>query len=106
MEEVLGIHPTAAGFRTATLRPDLAGLAWARGTEPTPHGPIAIDLTPKQTIVTLPAGIELSVLVPISPGHISILLNGKPVPPGPLTEDGTRAIVLLTQPGTYTLEAQ
>jgi len=106
MEEVLGIHPTAAGFRTATLRPDLAGLAWARGTEPTPHGPIAIDLTPKQTIVTLPAGIELSVLVPLSPGHISILLNGKPVPPGPLTEDGTRAIVLLTQPGTYALEAQ
>jgi hypothetical protein len=106
MEEVLGIHPTAAGFRTATLRPDLAGLDWARGTEPTPHGPIAIDLKPTQTNITLPAGVELSVLVPVSPGHISILLNGKPVPPGPLTEDGTRATVLLTQPGTYTLESQ
>ena len=30
----------------------------------------------------------------------------KPVTPGPLTEDGTRATVLLTQPGTYTLESQ
>ena len=106
MEEILGIHPTAAGFHTATLRPDLAGLAWARGTEPTPHGPIAIDLKPTQTTVTLPAGIELSVLVPISPGHSTILLNGKQVAPGPLTEDGTRATILLTQPGTYTLDTQ
>jgi len=106
MEEVLGIHPTAAGFRTATLRPDLAGLAWARGTEPTPHGPIDIDLKPAHTTVTLPAGIELSVLVPISPGDATVLLNGKPVAPGPLSEDGTRATVLLSQPGTYTLETQ
>ena len=106
MEEILGIHPTAAGFRTATLRPDLAGLAWARGTEPTPHGPIDIDLKPTQTNITLPPGIELSVLVPISPGHTTVLLNGKAVTPGPLTEDGTRATVLLTQPGTYTLESQ
>ena len=104
MEEVLGIQPTGAGFRTATLRPDLAGLAWARGTEPTPHGPIAIDLKPAQTTVTLPAGVTLSVLVPVSPRHSSILLNGKPVAPGPLSEEGTRATVLLTQPGTYTLE--
>jgi len=106
MEEILGIHPTAAGFRTATLRPDLAGLTWARGKEPTPHGPIAIDLKPNHTIVTLPAGVELSVLVPISPGHSSILLNGKPVTPSPLSEDGTRATVVLSQPGTYTLETQ
>ncbi|MGP8260202.1 MAG: alpha-L-rhamnosidase C-terminal domain-containing protein [Acidobacteriaceae bacterium] len=105
MEEILGIRPTAAGFRTATLRPDLAGLAWARGTEPSPQGPIAIDLKPNHTTVTLPAGIELSVLVSVSPGHSSILLNGKPVTPGPLTEEGTRATVLLSQPGTYTLEA-
>lgn len=103
MEEILGIHPTAAGFRTATLRPDLAGLAWARGTEPTPHGPIAIDLKPTQTTVTLPAGVELSVLVPVSPEHHSILLNGSPVAPGPLSEEGTRATILLTQPGTYTI---
>ena len=106
MEEILGIHSTAAGFRTATLRPDLAGLAWARGTEPTPHGPIAIDLKPNQTSVTIPAGIELSVLVPISQGHATVLLNGKSVTPGALTEDGTRATVLLSQPGTYTLETQ
>jgi hypothetical protein len=104
MEEILGIHPTAAGFRTATLRPDLVGLAWARGTEPTPHGPIAIDLKPTQTTVTLPAGIELSVLVPISTGHSTILLNGKPITSGPLSEDGTRATVLLNQTGNYTLE--
>jgi hypothetical protein len=104
MEEILGIHPTAAGFRTATLRPDLAGLAWAHGSEPTPHGPVDIDLKPAQTTVTLPAGIELSVLVPVSPGHSSILLNGKPITPGALAEDGTRATVLLTQPGTYSLE--
>jgi hypothetical protein len=106
MEEILGVHPTAAGFRTATLRPDLAGLAWARGTEPTPHGPIVLDLKPTQTTVTLPAGVELTVLVPVSPGHSSVLLNGRLAPPSSLSEDGTRATVLLTQPGTYTLESQ
>jgi len=106
MEEILGIHSTAAGFRTATLRPDLAGLAWARGTEPTPHGPIAIDLKPTQTTITLPAGIELSVLVPISPGHSTVLLNGNQVTPGPLSEDGMRASIVLNQPGTYTLQTQ
>ena len=68
--------------------------------------PDAIDLKPAQTTVTLPAGIELSVLVPISPGHSTVLLNGKPVTPSPLSEDGTRATVLLSQPGTYTLETK
>ena len=44
MEQVLGIQPTAAGFHTVTLRPDLAGLTWVRGTEPTPRGPIAVQI--------------------------------------------------------------
>jgi len=44
IEQVLGIQPQGAGFSKVNIRPDLAGLEWARGTEPTPHGPIRVDM--------------------------------------------------------------
>jgi hypothetical protein len=106
MEEVLGIHATGPGFRTATLRPDLAGLAWVRGAEPTPHGPIVVDLKPGQTTVTIPDGVELSVLVPTAAGQTSVLVNGAAVTPGATAEHGTRATVVLNKAGTYTLQAR
>src|ERR1035441_8577459 len=34
MEQLLGIQPTAGGFREVSIRPDRAGLRWARGAEP------------------------------------------------------------------------
>ena len=43
-EQILGIEPQGGGFSKVNIRPDLAGLAWARGTEPTPQGIIRIDL--------------------------------------------------------------
>ena len=106
MEEVLGIHATGPGFRTATLRPDLAGLAWARGAEPTPHGPIAVDLKPGQTTVTIPDGVELSVLLPMAAGQTSVTVNGSAAKPGAMVEQGTRASIVLNKAGTYTLEAR
>ena len=44
MEQILGIQPTAGGFSQVTIRPDLAGLAWAKGAEPTPHGLLKVAL--------------------------------------------------------------
>lgn len=37
-ERVLGVRPTGAGYATAVIAPDLAGLQWAEGNVPTPHG--------------------------------------------------------------------
>ena len=98
-EEVLGIHPTTAGSREVSIRPDLAGLAFARGSVPTPRGPIHIDLTPQRLIITLPPDIQARVAVPYdSSAHV--LFEGQPLPPTP-TVNG-RAQVTLTAPGTYT----
>ena len=59
-EEILGIRPTAAGFKQTTIRPDLAGLAWARGAVPTPNGLIKVDYKAGDTFraaIDLPAGV-------------------------------------------------
>jgi hypothetical protein len=43
MEHVLGISPAAPGFSSVAVRPNLAGLEWARGTFPTPQGIISVS---------------------------------------------------------------
>ncbi len=64
MEHVLGIAPASPGFGTVTVKPHLAGLAYARGTFPTPHGLIEVshergaggEVTTK---LNLPGGVRL-----------------------------------------------
>jgi hypothetical protein len=102
MEEILGIHATAAGFREVTIRPDLAGLKWARGSEPTPRGLITVDVRQESTIVTIPTGTVARVLVPINGSGRAVLSNGRIVASRP-KEDGTRAEVLLEHAGRYEL---
>lgn len=65
MEHVLGIAPASPGFETVTVTPHLAGLSYARGTFPTPHGLIEVshaqsaDGTVKTTLA-LPDGVRLA----------------------------------------------
>ena len=65
MEHVLGIAPASPGFATVTVKPHLAGLTYARGTFPTPHGLIEVthergaDDTIKTTL-KLPDGVRLA----------------------------------------------
>ncbi|THY46729.1 glycoside hydrolase family 78 protein [Aureobasidium pullulans] len=40
---VLGIQPVAPGFREWRVAPQSLGLEWAKGSQPTPFGDIAID---------------------------------------------------------------
>jgi alpha-L-rhamnosidase len=104
MEEILGILPTARGFDAAVIRPDLADLEWAKGVEPTPHGPIRIGLKKNlgvlETTLDLPAGMETQVLLP-SPGPgRQITVNGQPVESTP-AENGTRARIRISAAGHY-----
>ncbi len=39
----LGVRPLTPGFRRALIAPVPAGLTWARGRVPTPHGEIVVD---------------------------------------------------------------
>ncbi len=65
MEHVLGVAPASPGFDTVTINPHLAGLAYARGTFPTPHGLIEVahERGPDgetRTSLKLPDGIRLA----------------------------------------------
>ncbi len=99
-EQVLGIQPTGPGFRTVTLRPDLAGLAWAHGAEPTPRGLLGVDLTPTTLRITLPPGTTARVELPF-PGPI--LHNGRPMQTHPDPTGTGRPTVLLNTPGEHLL---
>ena len=105
-EQVLGIQPQAAGFSEVSIRPDLAGLEWARGAEPTPHGPIKVDLHARgdglDTTLDLPDGITAEVSIPAPKGETSVELNGQTATATP-AENGSRLTVEISKGGHYTL---
>ena len=106
-EQVLGIQPTAAGFREVTIRPDLMGLEWARGAEPTPHGLIKVDLrraSGLEATLDVPDGVDAQVSVPVTKGETSVEVNGQATTGTP-AEDGTRLVIHLTRAGTYKVVA-
>ena len=56
--KILGVTPTAPGYREVAIRPQLGDLAWAKGEIPTPQGLIRVSLTgPTVGEISLPAGI-------------------------------------------------
>ena len=109
VEQILGIEPQGAGFSKVSIRPDLMGLEWARGAEPTPHGPIAVDLrragSDLVTRITLPAGVAAEISLPVPSGATTVHVNGH-LTSGRPTENGTRLVIELNQPGDYELKSQ
>ena len=56
--KILGVTPTAPGYREVMIRPDLGDLTWAKGEIPTPQGLIHVSLTgPTTGEITLPVGV-------------------------------------------------
>ena len=103
MEEVLGIQPLERGFKQVSIRPDLADLQWARGTEPTPQGNIVVSYFADSVLsgeITLPYHLQAFLSLPVSQGQSSVLINGVPTR-GTSSESGTRIVVVLDQPGKY-----
>jgi len=107
-EQVLGIQPRAAGFSQVSIRPDLAGLKWARGAEPTAHGLMKIDLRAAgrglEATLDLPDGVDAAVSMPAPGGGTTIEVNGQPESAQP-AEGGTRLVVHLNRAGSYKLAA-
>jgi alpha-L-rhamnosidase len=110
MEQVLGIQPTGPGFAQTTIRPDLLGLTWAHGAEPTPHGLLQVSLSHKHDehslhmVLDLPSGIDAKVLYPVAPGSGRVLVNGSPATTTP-AENGARLEIELRQGGHYEIQA-
>ncbi len=100
MQEILGIQPTGAGFSKVTIRPDLAGLEWARGAEPTPRGLVRVDVARDSVRVSLPADTVATISLPFSSNQGGVLQNGQPVS-ATAAEGGARSIVTLRAAGDY-----
>lgn len=64
----LGVSPMEPGFGKALVSPVPAGLTWARGRVPTPHGEIGVDWRLDEDAfelrVTLPPGVEAEIRLP------------------------------------------
>jgi len=88
------------GYKSVVIAPHLAGLDWAKGTVPTPHGVIAISIDKRNGIsLDLPAGVEdASVLLPRDHQGERLYLDTIPVQDDPAL---TSHIIHLTHPGHY-----
>lgn len=102
MSEVLGIQPVAGGFSKVDIRPDLLGLEWARGGEPTPHGLLKVSIRDRghETSIELPPDVEARVSVPVSSPRSQVAINGRRTKSAP-ADGGRRAVVLLSGRGRY-----
>src|ERR1035441_5336958 len=94
MEQILGIQPRGAGFSEVDIRPDLIGLEWAQGGEPTPRGMLKVDISKNgyKTAIDLPSGTVARVSLPVSASGEAISVNGANQT-GEAAEDGKREIV-------------
>jgi len=96
---VLGVQPTAPGFRTWLVAPQPGGLTWAEGQVPTPEGRLTVRWAQR------PATGQFALQVR-APGHTSGTVT-VPVPPSGATvtvrnaENRTRTLVTRTT-GTST----
>src|ERR1017187_695132 len=93
-ENVLGIRDPHDGYKTVTIAPQLAGLDWARGTVPTPHGVISISIDKEKGVaLDLPSGIEKALVrLAVNQPSQHLYLNGVRAP---------AEVVELTHPGHY-----
>jgi hypothetical protein len=105
MEQVLGIQPRGAGFSEVDIRPDLIGLQWAQGGEPTPRGMLKVDIRKDngyKTTIDLPSGTIARVSLPVSGPGEAVTVNGTKQT-GESAESGKRAIVFLRTAGHFEL---
>lgn len=57
---VLGITPATPGFATARVAPRLGDLEWVRGSAPTPHGLVSVDVDADRVRIESPVPIVAS----------------------------------------------
>jgi len=55
----LGVTPAEPGYAVARIAPRLGRLEWAKGTVPTPHGLIAVDVTARTITIDSPVPVIL-----------------------------------------------
>lgn len=98
-EHVLGITPTAPGFHTCQIRPFFGRLKWAKGSVPTPHGPVSVSWTQgahgPSISCAIPKGVAPTLVLP---SQYRYRLEGRPQSPQTAVAPG----VSFTLPGGRT----
>lgn len=109
---VLGVQPTAAGWKTASIRPMTGSLTSAKGSVPTAKGTIEIQWTKPesdaggvvfQLSAELPDGILASVDVPEADDSATVWVNGRQVA---AKRDGPRLKLDQTVRGKVNIEVR
>ena len=101
MEEVLGVKAMEPGFRRTQIRPDLAGLEWAKGGVATPLGSVGVDARDGHYVVTIPAGMEAEVLLPVG----RVKMDGSAMR-AEMVEDGAHQRVVLHHAGKFVFDVE
>jgi hypothetical protein len=75
----LGVTPATPGYAKASVAPRLGRLSWARGSIPTPHGHLAVEVTGDRVIIDSPVPVELDLedqpLRALGPGRHELSRN-------------------------------
>jgi hypothetical protein len=103
---ILGVQPSAPGWRAATIRPCPGGLTFARGRVPTTRGPIEIDWNSEVTFklsIALPDGMTAEMNLPAADGTSGVYVEGKSVA---ATKARDRWIVRDEVSGSVTVEVK
>lgn len=70
--DVLGVSPSAPGFKHIRIAPQVMGLQWARGEFPTPQGEVAVDWKHDagrfELRVSVPRDCEAEIVCPLAKG--------------------------------------
>ena len=102
---ILGVEPAAPGFTKILLKPRLGDLQWAKGTVPTPHGPVTVSWAREGTHlrfeVDLPEGTETTLDLPKPLRGSEVLIDGLSTK-GDLT---SHRLLLALKPGKHTVQS-
>ncbi len=86
--DVIGIRPTAPGFKEFDVRPQLGALPWIEGTVHSPLGPIHARCEQNRggwrLSLTVPGGVRPAIVVPAG-----LTVRGAPLQKGTATAPGT-----------------
>jgi alpha-L-rhamnosidase len=110
-EHVLGIQVASPGYRTVTIAPNLLGLTYAKGTQPTPNGALRVEFRAAggghgmDGTVELPAGTTATVSLPVSGAEAGITVDGKAATTH-WNAEAQRGEIEIVGPGTFAVHAE
>jgi len=101
-EYILGVQPTAPGYASYLVAPQIGDLASAKGTVPTPFGTISVSWVKRDGSlllqVTVPHGATGAVVLPRATGSRLVILAGQPAG---VTRTASGFRVAITAGGSY-----